>query len=511
MKPSAASALARALALALALAAVGTGCTDAEPAVVDPYPDPGAHEPMAGPGAGHVAVAADKLGAVCAWVSGGPDDKTQHHNLVVPFEGYLFMPWAPETAAQGGVSLFDMSDPCQPERIGYATTKQMRETHSVGFSFEGGRWAVVNHGEGIIYGGILFWDLADLANPQVASVLKFDDFLYPDAYEKVTLSVFWQGDTVYVGGGNPGVYIVDASDPTQPKLVNQYTFDPPLRVGQVQAIGDLLVVGSADDARAALLDISDPRNPKPIAGGDFTVRDSTGKPRKYYFNNVRDGLFWATRKDGGGGLMIWDIRDPSAPKFRSEVVTDGKGGYVFFHEDRAFCGESDHAVGFDISNLDAIEEIGRWKMTGDLDTATPVGNLLLLSVDDKADKDNAAGSGVVPLRAAPDTTPPRVTWVWPPDGSKTLRPTSRVGITLTEMVEPKTAWQGSVRLYREDLGPERGTVESIVQAQEHIVNVTPRAPLAPGRYVLQVRAGGLRDWAGNALQEPFEAHYEVLP
>lgn len=114
----------------------------------------------------------------------------------------------------------------------------MRESHSIGFSSIGGRWAVTTHSELFRQGGLLFWDVSDVTAPTVLTSLKFDDHIYPDSYTKVVLSVFWQAPYVYVAGTDNGVYVVDATDPANPTLINQYRFDPVLRAGQIVAVGN---------------------------------------------------------------------------------------------------------------------------------------------------------------------------------------------------------------------------------------------------------------------------------
>ena len=58
----------------------------------DPYPDPAAWGPNAGPGGPAATFAQDALYQTCTYLDGGPDDITDHHNLVTMFDGYLLMP-----------------------------------------------------------------------------------------------------------------------------------------------------------------------------------------------------------------------------------------------------------------------------------------------------------------------------------------------------------------------------------------------------------------------------------
>lgn len=471
------------------------------PAPPPVYPEPGDWEANAGPGGPARAFTQDELNLTCAYVDGGEGDPFDHHNLLVMYDGWLLMPYAPEWG-QGGLTFYDFSDPCAPQIVGEGFSETMRESHSIGFSSHGGRWAVVNQISEIQVGGIQFWDVSDTSAPVAVADLPLEPFLYPDAYDWVTLSVFWQAPYVYVAHANAGVQIVDASDPTTPVHVKTYTFDPILKAGQIHAVGNLLIVTEAGGPRTALLDISDPADPQPIPGGDFIIEDFEGKPRSAYFSNIANGYVWYARKDKGGGLIVYDITDPTTPTRAGGYRSDGDGGYVFIKDELAFVGESNFGAVYDISDLDAIHEVSRVLLKGDLDTLVPIGNVMILSVDDKAHANE--GSAVAPFALEPDIRAPRVTWVWPPEGATDLALTTRVGMTFSEMVDVKSAWEGSVRLYEAGTAPEYAKVEGVVSAQENVVNFWPLSPLKPGTtYTLEVPEGGVADYNGNPIAEPF--------
>jgi hypothetical protein len=473
-----------------------------------PYPAPDGFPPAHGPGLGEVDTAAHPVGTSCAFLDGGELDVTDHHNLAVMFDGYLLLPWAPESGG-GGLTFFDVSDPCAPTVVGSGYSRTMRETHAIGFSNYGGVFAVVDQMTRIgAFGGIQFWDVSDPAAPVAIADLETPHFFWPDSYARPTLSVFWQSPTVFVGATDTGIHVVDAADPYHPSFVTTYTFEPVLRVGQVQAIGNMLVVSAAEGARTVLLDVSDPDHPQPIPGGDFNAVDSAGEARDAYFGNASGGYVFYARKESGGGLLVMDIHDPTRPTYAADYASDGNGGYVFLHEDRAFVGESSVARVYDISDLfDADPErvipapTQELHLQGDLDFAVPVGQLVHLSVDDDAMPNQ--GSSLAPWTAEADRNPPIATWAWPAPGA-TVPVTSRFGVTFNEMIDVQSAWEGSVRLYRADAAtPDEGRVDGIVSAQETIVNFVPLCPLAPdAEYVLEIPAGGLRDVSGNALAEP---------
>ncbi len=471
-----------------------------------PYPDPGAWPANRGPGGPATAFTEAQLDQHCAYLVGHEEDR-DHHNLMVMWDGYLMMPWATDTG-KGGLTFYEFDDPCSPTPVGSTYTPKMRETHSVGISQLGGAWMATNYIESLVEGGVLFWDVSDPTNPQPVSSFSVEDFFLVDAYKRVTQSVFWQVPYLYVGAAQNGIVVIDASDPMNPTHVTTWEAEPVAQIGQVQVIGDLLVASTAEGTRAFLLDVSDPNDVKPIPGGDFTVADSSGQAREMYFGNTTGGYAYLTRKEGGGSFFVYDIRDPSAPTFVGQADSPTGGAYVFVQDDLAFVGEGVRATIWDVADKAAPQLIKELSLVGDLDTMTPIGNVAVLSVDDDAEDDQA--SVVIPWRAEPDTTPPRVTWSVPTDGATNLRTTSRVGVTFSEFVDPKSAWEGSVRLYQSDLPPDEGRVAGYVSAQETIVNFWPKRELEPNtRYTFEIPAGGVTDYNGNAIEEPFRMEFET--
>jgi hypothetical protein len=194
--------------------------------------------------------------------------------------------------------------------------------------------------------------------------LKFDGFFYPDAYARVVLSVFWQAPYVYVATADNGIYIVDASDPRNPTLVGQYIFEPVLRAGQVHAVGNLLITTAAEGTRAALLDISNPAAPRPIPGGDFVLRTGAGEAKEIYFSNIGNGYLYGARKQGGGGVMVYDVSKPEAPVFVTALNTRdgisgdrGPEGVLFVPASRSPNGKPLLILGHEVSGTTSVLQL----------------------------------------------------------------------------------------------------------------------------------------------------------
>lgn len=457
--------------------------------------DPGAFPPARGPGGPRTTFGAEELLVRCGAMDFGDTDE-RHHNTGFFLDGYLVRPWAHERG-RGGIAVFEFDDPCSPVRVANVLDEQIRETHAAGYSTVNGRWIVVAS-----LRGIQFWDVSDVLAPRMVTDMVLEGTTYPDAYMRTVMSTAWQAPYVYVGGSDNGVYVVDATDPTDPRLVTRFVPEPAFRVGNVHALGNLLVVMGSENSRVALVDISVPDAPRSIPGGSFLITngalDRFGRPvaTTAYFGMIGGGYSYHARNGLGGGLAIYDIREPTTPRFVGNVDAPGAdGGYVFLHEGFAFVGLSEYATIYDVRDPTAIAEVGRIDFPGDLDTVTPFGNVAMVSVDD--DAEDGIATGIFPWREAPDARGPRVDWVIPAGGAEREAVTSRIGLTFDELVAMESVWRGSIQI--REVGSTT-PIDAWYSGQDGQVNVWPVEPLRPGTtYEVIVPAGGVHDISGNAI------------
>lgn len=475
-------------------------CSATTEPLPDPFPDPAAWRDTTGPGGPARTFTEAELFQPCAFLTGGPED-IDHHNLAVMHDGYLLLPWAPEDGG-GGLTLFDFSDPCAPVKVGEAYSPWMRESHTLGIHEVDGRTYVavdylLDEPDGP--GGVGFWEITDPTQPTWVGGLSLPGHAYPDSYLRLTLSVTWQGDYLFASTAALGVFVIDASDPHDPKLLDQITFEGvvPHLVGSFLVWGNTAFAASAGLARTVLVDVSDPLQATALPGGDFVVSDADGSQVPYYFSNLglHYGLF--ARSDDGGGPLIYDLTDPTAPTLLGGVHTeDGDGGYIFQHEDRLFVGDSNFGSLYDFTDPAAPTELRRFQLKGDLDTVTPIGNVAIVSVDEKGDAGRS--SAVMPWSTAPDRRAPTAGMTSPRDGDRFQALTSRIGVVFDEMIEPKSAFHGSFRVVNSRGEPVWGRYN----VQENVVNFTPDEPLAPETtYLVRLPEGGLADLSGNALEQ----------
>ncbi len=468
------------------------------------FAEPGDSPPLRGPGGPERVFDDAELWVNCARLHGDEARDYMHHNLVMPYRGHLVLPWSPEFGT-GGISFFDMTDPCNPIKEGEGWVQQMRESHSLGFLHlpEGDEQAgdyMVSTGAL----GVLIWDITDVTAPESIAYLTLPDVVYPDAYARVVLSVAWQFPYLYVAAADNGVYVLDTSDLDAPVLVGSYSFDPVLRAGGVFAMGTRLLVSSAEGKRAAILDISDPINPLPIPGGLFQTEDAGGDSWEAYHANIAGPWAFFARKEGSGGIMVTDISDPTAPAYAGDISIEGNGGYVFYDEGLVFSGESSIARIYDVSALPDITVVGEAHLPGDLDTFTPYGNVAVLSVDEDAEDDIA--SAVLPWRSEPDHQAPEVLMVVPTDGETGVATTARIGVGFNEMVDAASVFAGSIRLFDDEGEP----VEGWGNAQESVAHYVPKAPLKPGTtYTIEIMAGGIMDLNGNRVAQTTRSSFST--
>jgi hypothetical protein len=479
----------------------GTGDAGVETFEPDGYP------PIEGPGGPSVDLSALPLHTACAHLDGGETDR-DHHNTVLVWNGYLFMPFAHE-AGGGGIAVFEIDDPCAPEPIAIATSETMRETHAAGLTTLGGRhyMAVTS------LDGIMIFDVTDVRDMRVVSNLTLPGVVYPDSYKRVVMSIFWQAPFMYVGAADNGVFVVDASDPAAPVLVATYEPSPNLRVGGVHVIGTLGVLIATEGNRVNLLDLSDPRTPVIMPGGTFLLSDGTvdrfGRPelRLAYFGHVSGNYAYFAQQTFGAGLIVYDLTDPTAPSLAGHWpgTTPASGGYVFLKEGTAFVGLSNYGMAIDVTDPTAPAPLARFDMMGDLDTVVPIGNVVVVSVDDDAIPDQA--SSVMPFSGPPDSRAPIVNRVVPSNGEVGVALSARVGLSFDEFVELGTVWRGSVRV--QEVGSET-PLDGWYSGQEGIVSFWPRAPLRPDTdYEVIVPVGGVTDVSGNPVTTAFRSTFRT--
>ena len=135
---------------------------------------------------------------------------------------------------------------------------------------------------------------------------------------------------------------------------------------------------------------------------------------------------------------------------------------------------------------------------GDLDTATPIGNVVVLSVDDESNPGEA--SAIAPYLVQPDADPPQVEWSVPADDAQMIRLNRRLTLgrlllpmrraTITDQWSPReiAVFEAALCIY----GKEFHTVRKLVaqcgggKTTRQVVEF----------YYLWKKSSHYRDWKG---------------
>lgn len=413
---------------------------------------------------------------------------------ITMFRGYLAIVFAPDSGKSlGGFSFFDVSNPRLPKLVfkkDDAETQPIREAHGYGYS---GDLVFLQTNR-----GFHVWDWSDVTAPK-----KVGEAVLPGITESDYGTGAWwlavQAPYVYVGGSGNGVYIVDVSDPTKPKLADRAGKPNPLpssqvggfRVGPTFAIGNLLVLTSMDEPGYTTLDIGDPVQPKIL------------KTRKIGMPNAYSAIVNGGRIYGAGNdkrVHIHDITNPALMNYLGATPTagDDKGGYLQLQDGFAHAGFGTTYAKFDVRNKDALTLVGEGTsgIKGrDEDFANPLANLVFIG------DDHSKGTTVIPHQAAPDTTPPEVNMVSPKNGATKQPVTTRVGVTFTDAIDTRTLNDTSFFVRRKDTGAK---IPGKISYGLMIANFAPSAPLeADVTYEVVVPDGALTDVGGNKSTKQF--------
>jgi hypothetical protein len=347
--------------------------------------------------------------------------------------------------------------------------------------------------------GVTIWDVTDQKAPKFVKTVTLEGISYGD-FTAAVWGIYWQGDTIYVGGTNTGLHILDAHDPNNVTFVKRLPTSAfgGISAGPLTAIGNILVIMTPkENAGIATLDISDPVNPVALAA----VKPP---PNSYIAQFHRHYVFLQTP------LRVWDVlTDPTTISMNPiSSLTTEKSEYIAFGDDFLFLGHlrpDPGASKIDISNpaqMKIVERIwGRLDRTGNDDQfPLPIGNLLVLGDDQSP----YYGVMIAAHATDPDKKPPIVDTVIPRNGSMGQSVKSRIGITFSDNIELATVDAASF-IVRPMGGQPLAGKWSLAW---DVVNFDPDTDLAPHTtYEIVLPKGGLTDLVENALAADFKATF----
>jgi hypothetical protein len=252
---------------------------------------------------------------------------------------------------RGGLTIYNVADPTAPRQIAKWETGG-KGVHRYDFD---GRYAYVSATmEGYVGYIVVILDLADPARPSEVSrwwipgqwqagnePYPWDDFVEPKCHHPLR-----HGDRLYVSYWHHGLYILDISDLTKPKMVGHHRRSPAfphpthtclvmpekLKGRKVMIVSDedVAKLRPAAPAFAWVYDISEESLPTPIATINVPGLDIDGsakpamtgchQPSERFTGTIIPFAWFAQ------GLRIFDVADPFAPKQVGYYVPDAPQG-----------------------------------------------------------------------------------------------------------------------------------------------------------------------------------------
>lgn len=428
-----------------------------------------------------------------------PTLESEHHNQPSVINGYL------QLTGNSRYSIYDISDPTQPEQLSFRKSPddnpaKEAEGHQVTFAKQGNRFYAAT-----IQGyGVDIWDITDVRNPTHLKAVKIDGINFGD-FTAAVWGLSWQGNTLYVGGTDTGVHVIDATNPAQATVVGRLANVGGVNAGPVFAMGNILVVTTPKSNKGiATVDISNPTAPvlldtiSPVEAGAESYIGGFYKKHAYLLNPIR----------------VYDVlTDPTNITLVPGSRTGGYFEYMSFQDGFMFAGRirpEPGATKIDVSDLGKFTFVrdiyGRRDLQENDDQFTiAVGNLLVMSDDQLSPATSKyAGTVIAVHDTAPDTTPPFVDTVVPKDGATGQSLTSRIGISFTDNVELATVDSRSFIVR-----PEGGrAIAGTWGVTMSILNFEPAEPLAPGtKYEIVLPAGGIKDYVGNGIADEFRSSF----
>lgn len=409
-------------------------------------------------------------------------------NVAVMVRGYFMTIFAPDSGhPPGEIGIYDVSNPKSPvsvKHIANADTDVFREAHSLPVALIDGKHYMAIQ----TISGVQFWDFTD---PLAAARIGHIDLpgVAGGDYENVAWQTVWQGRYLYVAGANRGIYVVDAGDPTNPKLLKEVptVTTGGFRVGPIFALGDYLVISNMDQGGAyAVLDISEPAEPALLA----QLRDL---PRIYAIVVGGNDRIYAAGRDGD--FLTHSFTDPT----KIELVKNAPIGqdqlYAAAQDEFVFLGRQNNVVKVDMSDEQNPVVVGEGTLgrpNPDHGQVTPMGNLIFIG------NDHGTGSAFFCHQRGQDTRPPEVQSTFPKSDSTGVSPMARVSLLFSDYIDLDTVDPESVSIRPAGGAP----LDGIYTYAFNTLSFEPNTPFeVDATYEVVLPADGVRDVMGNALAE----------
>ncbi len=409
-------------------------------------------------------------------------------NVTVMIRGYFMTVYAPDSGnPPGRIGIYDVSDPKNPTEVEYysgADPDRFREQHSLPIGLIDGKQYIAVQ----TIDGIQFWDFTDPLDAYVAGRIDLPGVDGGD-YENVAWQASWQGHYLYVSGGNQGIYVIDAADPTNPQLLNQVSTSSTggFRVGPLFALGDLMVISNMDqDGAYAVLDITEPDDPALLD----SLRNA---PRMYAIAVGAHDRFYTAGRDGN--FLIHSFSDPTNITEIKNALIGQDQLYTAPQDHYVYLGRQNNVVKVDVTDENNPEVVGEGTLNRDHPDhgqVTPMGNLIYIG------NDHGTGSAFFCHQRGQDTIPLSADTFYPADGSTGISPDARITIVFSDFLDLETVTPENLVVRTAEGDPVGG----MFTYQFNQLSFSPDEPFsADTTYEIYLPAGGVSDVMGNGIAE----------
>ncbi len=411
---------------------------------------------------------------------------------------------------------YDLKDPKKPAQISEFLTPNRNpvggpkkegeaESHTTGLAKYGDKYYLVTTGGR----GVDIWDVTDQKSVKHVKQVLLEGIAYGD-FTAAVWGLSWQGNHIYVGGTDQGLFILDAHDPLNVTVIKRIPTSAfgTVSAGPLDAIGNILVITTPKESGGiATMDISDPVNP---------VYLHSIKPEKSYI-----GMFYRRFVFLQMPLRAWDVlTDPTNIGLANAPIGSletADSEYMSFSDNIMFLGHlrpnggaskidvSDPAKGMTIKGrvwgrLDTDGNADLMDGKNDDQFTLAIGSLLVMGDDELP----YAGSVIGVHSKDPDTTPPVVDTIIPKDKETARSVKSRIGISFTDNIELATVNDASFIV--RPLGGE--PIKGVWGLRMGVLNFSPAENLKPATtYEVVLPKGGITDLVQNALAEDFKSTF----
>lgn len=409
-------------------------------------------------------------------------------NVSVMIRGYFMTIFAPDSGRPPGeMGIYDVSNPKTPRLVKHMRGGDLdafREAHSLPIAIIGDKQYIAIQ----TIRGIQFWDFTDPADPRRVGNIDLPGVNGGD-YENASWQTSWQGRYLYVAGGNQGIYVVDAQDPTSPKLLSQIRTSSTggFRVGPLFALGDYLVISNMDQGGAyAVLDITKPAEPALLSRiGNL--------PRIYAIVVGANDRIFAAGRDGN--FLNHSFSNPTNISLVKNALIGQDQLYAATQDHFVYLGRQNNVVKVDMTDEQNPRVVGEGTLgraNPDHGQVTPLGNLIFIG------NDHGTGSAFFCHQRGKDTIPLEVQSTYPKSDSTGVDPGSRISLLFSDYVDLETVLPENIVVRVAGGDP----VPGMFTYTFNTLSFGPNEPFASDTtYEVVVNEGGLTDIMGNAIAE----------